>query len=109
LVPEELMTQNSSIYWATEEIARRARELAEAKEMSVSALVSALVDSEYQNHFIPSFSAVCPSCKAYATFTFVAHWPSQSDLYRCNNCRTALQRDTIESDQPKSLAERVRA
>jgi hypothetical protein len=94
------MTQNSSIYWATEEIARRAKELAEARGTSVSALVSALVDEHYENHFVPSFSAVCP----------VAHWPSQSDLYRCQNCRTALQENTIKmSDQPETLAEKVRA
>lgn len=90
------MTQNTSIYWKTPETAERARLMAEAEGISISKMLSNLVDGKYEQEYPePPISAICPTCKQESTFVFMAYWHEQSDLYRCVLCRTALQKDTI--------------
>lgn len=90
------MAQISSISWGSPETAERAKLMAEAEGKSVSALVSELIDGKYEQEYPePPIKAICPTCHQETTFVFLAYWHEQSDLYRCVECRTALQRDAI--------------
>ena len=81
------------ISWEPETL-ERAKALAEGG--NVSQIVNELVDAQYDRlHPEPPIETTCPSCNQETTFLFVAYWPSQSDLYRCDNCKTILQRDAL--------------
>lgn len=90
------MAQRSSIYWDSPETAERARLMAEAEDTNISRLVSDLINGKYEREYPePPIEAICPTCRKPTTFVFLAYWREQSDLYRCVECRTALQKDAI--------------
>lgn len=99
------MGQTSNIYWENVDTAERARLMAQAENMSLSKLVSTLVNEKYAQEFPePPILTICPTCREHTTFVFVAYWEEQSDLYRCVLCRTALQKDTILELSPPQQA-----
>jgi hypothetical protein len=89
------MARNTSVYWKSEEIAEQARQIADAKGISVSQLVSDLIAETYINEFEPPLFGTCPTCHQETTFVFLALWdglPGREafKLYRCEACKTTL-------------------
>lgn len=93
------MGQNTSIYWASSQTAQRAKQLAASRGISVSQLVSKLIEKEHKA-MIPPLEGTCPTCKAETTFVFLATWDGlpggPAQLYQCQNCKTTLQEQSIK-------------
>lgn len=90
----------TSIYWSSEEARERARWLAKAEAMSVSALVSALVNDRFEDcvpkH--PPIAARCPVCGKETSFEFLAYWDDLAEgakLYQCSDCGTTKAEQAI--------------
>ena len=96
------MSQNTSIYWKSEETARRARWMAEAEGLSVSQLVSTLINERYDELYPePPIRARCSICGRETDFVFLAYWAEQSNLYQCSDCGKVAQYDSLVNDGHK--------
>jgi len=96
------MSQNTSIYWKTPETAERARWMAQAENVSVSQLVSAMINDRWtQLNPEPPITGYCHICERETEHVFYARWREQSDLYQCSECGKVAQRDTIMNDGHK--------
>ena len=104
------MTQNTSIYWKDEETAKRARWMAEAKGLSVSAFLSNLVNERYKEMYPESaITAHCTICGRETEFVFLAYWAEQSDLYQCADCGKVRQKNDLAGDGEKPIIEKMEA
>jgi hypothetical protein len=93
----------------------RLQTMAQADSRSASNLVQQLIDEAWQDYLAKTefvcldkkpIEALCPSCNQASTFSFIAFWPAESDLYVCESCRHITTENELKA---KSKLEAVQA
>ena len=110
------MAEKTSIRWK-EETAKRAKWMADAEDVSVSALISILVNERWAECYPepPIEGLECPTCQNQADFVFMAYWEELepgTKLYTCSECGTTKTEKTIRewnNGQKRPIAEKMEA